>query len=631
MLARPANLTAKQAAHYYEKDDYYDREKESQFACYWYGKGAEKLELNGTIDSQNFQRLLKGYSPAGRRLHAKPIDPEIHRAATDYTFSAPKSVSVAALVQQDYRLIEAHDRAVQSSLKVIEERYIQARAWNAEARQQDKVFTGNLVAANYRHETSRNLDPQLHTHCVVINATQDGRRWKAVSNELAVKNQKLLGQIYQNDLAYQARHLGYETEPRAHGQFELKGYPLETLKAFSSRRQEIEERIAQSGEVESVRSFQRAAIQTRSQKTVLSQDEKRKRWDSTINQHQLQFPPVPESGEPVSTKAESLVQQHLERLAEQEGAFRQEQLEQQILESALGECRFSEIEAAIDHCPELVWYGTRLTTHDRLDRLTQLEQLLGLENAQNQTRETEQAGRTAEADSGRDSGRAIGISIAERLAATLPAIGHTRRNAEQVDRCLEQINNASAKPGIDFAAVSRGIAAIRDREAFKWAGEEIAATLESVSNHLTEFEGVSQQLNQFIEGYRDRLAARETERRHLPGSAEWSHTEFVLSYCESRLRQSKQVRIENKQYWAERNPAANEVLVGRKADSQVIAQGKLTASGWNISEATVELSDWTAFIESQQRQQQRELEHQQAKRQKAINDRKHSQKQDLER
>lgn len=603
MLARPANLSAKQASHYYEKDDYYSKDKHSQFSSYWCGKGSEELGLSGKINADDFQQLLGGYSPQGKRLHAKPIEADNHRAATDYTLNAPKSISVAALVQGDQRLIEAHDRAVQTTLEILESRYTQARVWNSETKQQDKVFTGNLAIAIYRHETNRNQDPHLHSHCVAINATQDGWQWKAVSNELAVQNQKLLGQIYQNDLAYQVRQFGYEIEPRSHGQFELRNYSSETLKAFSSRRQEIESQIARSGEVESVRNLQRAALQTRTRKTVISQDEKRDRWSAMIEQKQLELPLVPKSLEIDQSSAEVFIHQNIEQLIEQEGAFRRELLEQAILENSLGKWRFEQIETAIAQSPELVDYGNKLTTRDQLERFIQLEQLLGLNYAQDEIRQTEKTRRDVQFDSDRDSGRAIGICVSERLAATLRSSSCIGRDTEQIDRCLSRIGKSKPAAGIDVESVARGIAAIAEEKAIEYVGDKITAALESVSRDLTEFEGIRQRLDGLIEQYRNQVV-QENENRPEPRSVEWSRAEFILSYSESRLRHSDQIQIDNDLFWAEHNLDSNEVIVGRKVDSQVIARGKLSERDeWDISTAKVELSDWVEFLRRQQRQQ----------------------------
>ena len=101
-----ANVSASQAENYYESDDYYteddpDLESDSQ----WQGSGAENLDLEGPVDKAVFQHLLHGQTPAGKSLHSKAIKADNHRAATDYTFSAPKSVSIAALIQKDKRVI----------------------------------------------------------------------------------------------------------------------------------------------------------------------------------------------------------------------------------------------------------------------------------------------------------------------------------------------------------------------------------------------------------------------------------------------------------------------------------------------------------------------------------------------
>jgi conjugative relaxase-like TrwC/TraI family protein len=98
----------------------------------------------------------------------------------------------------------------------------------------------NIAAAVFTHSTSREAEPQLHSHCVVMNATllADGR-WFSLSNEAVIAHQKLLGQIYQNELAVALKQQGYQTDAKAHGQFELAGYLPELLKAFSTRRQQI--------------------------------------------------------------------------------------------------------------------------------------------------------------------------------------------------------------------------------------------------------------------------------------------------------------------------------------------------------------------------------------------------------
>ena len=232
-----SNLSAHQAAHYYSKEDYYSQE-EGVSPSRWLGNGAKKLNLSGDVNTETFQQLLRGQTPEGQNLFSRKVNIDKRRAATDFTFSAPKSVSIAALVQQDERVVKAHHQAVAKALSVLEERYAQTRISTETGRQ--RIKTGNLITAVFTHGTSREVEPQLHSHCVVLNATQlpDGR-WFSFSNEQAIANKKLLGQLYQNELAHLLKQQGYDIEPKAHGQFELKGYDPELLKAFSTRRKQI--------------------------------------------------------------------------------------------------------------------------------------------------------------------------------------------------------------------------------------------------------------------------------------------------------------------------------------------------------------------------------------------------------
>jgi conjugative relaxase-like TrwC/TraI family protein len=153
-----SNLSAAQAETYYTKEDYYSSEEKTH-PTQWMGKGTTLLELSGAVSQQDFSSLLAGKAPDGQSLSGKVVAPEKRRAATDFTFSAPKSVSIAALVQQDERVLEAHHQAVSQALSVMEERYAQTRISTPEGRQ--KVVTGNIAAAVFTHSTSREAEPQL--------------------------------------------------------------------------------------------------------------------------------------------------------------------------------------------------------------------------------------------------------------------------------------------------------------------------------------------------------------------------------------------------------------------------------------------------------------------------------------
>jgi conjugative relaxase-like TrwC/TraI family protein len=118
------------------------------------------------------------------------------RVFYDFTFSPPKSVSIAALVTDDSRIIEAHGAAVKVALAELE-RF--ASATHPRCGKHSDRRTGNIVAALFQHETSRALDPHLHTHCIVFNATHDAEvgRWKAMQNYemLAAQNTRRMSII----------------------------------------------------------------------------------------------------------------------------------------------------------------------------------------------------------------------------------------------------------------------------------------------------------------------------------------------------------------------------------------------------------------------------------------------------
>lgn len=306
------SVSAAQAETYYEKDDYYTAGTDAvRSTARWYGQGASTLGLQGEVKPDDFKALLHGTAPNGECLHARAIDPTRHRAATDYTFSAPKSVSIAGLVQGDARVIAAHNQAVDTALEVLQERFAQARISTPEGRQ--RVVTGNIIAAVFQHDSSRELDPQLHSHCVVMNTTQlpDGT-WRSLSNEEIVANQILLGEIYQNELAYQLRQSGYDIDPQGKGQFELNNYSPTLLSTFSTRTRQIETYLQQwqqnleetQGTPLHASQKKQATLRTRQRKQAVPREVLLAAWQQQINDQHLPLPEVPHQERDLSTAAQ---------------------------------------------------------------------------------------------------------------------------------------------------------------------------------------------------------------------------------------------------------------------------------------------------------------------------------------
>ena len=282
-----------QGVSYYERDGYYAREDPAhREASVWVGKGAEALGLEGTVDPDVFSGILEGAVPdgSGRRLGRRLGDGTIgHRPGRDVTFSASKSVSLAALIGGDERIVAAHDAAVRRTLAWIEENVVETRTMDADSGRMVRTGDQKAVIAAFRHEVSRNLDPQLHTHAVIANMVQgeDGGtprsgKWRTMANEKLYACKMLIGAMYRAELARGLEELGYGIEKtHADGRFEIAGVGRPVIEAYSTRRAEIEAAMAAQGlgdTAQDQRLAQRAALVTRAHKREVDRDALRESW-----------------------------------------------------------------------------------------------------------------------------------------------------------------------------------------------------------------------------------------------------------------------------------------------------------------------------------------------------------------
>ncbi|MFS3137016.1 MobF family relaxase [Gluconacetobacter sacchari] len=278
MVATLSALTnAAQAASYYEADDYY---AEGGLApSEWQGKGAEALKLQGAVEHDQFSRLLAG-RVADQQLGATRDGEIAHRPGWDLTFSAPKSVSILAEVAGDRRLVEAHERAVRTTLGLAETHFAATRIREDGAVRRET--TGNLVIATFRHGTSRALDPQLHSHNIILNMTQDdGGQWRSLEPRAFYQLQKQLGAIYRQELAGEVQRLGYAIVRGKDSGFEIAGLDAATLEAFSQRSQAIEAHLSERGtsrEEASAAEKEMAALDTRQAKEAVPHADLVREW-----------------------------------------------------------------------------------------------------------------------------------------------------------------------------------------------------------------------------------------------------------------------------------------------------------------------------------------------------------------
>ena len=209
---------------------------------HWVGKAAARLELEGKEIKQGdaaFEALRQNLIPGGSG-NLTPIIKKNGVRFFDFQCAPQKSVSIMAVMMNDQRLYAAHDKAAKIAFSELE----RFAAFRAGATREPEI-SGNVCAAAFRHDASRSLDPQLHTHFVVANATWDGKHWLALDTCEMFRAIRYAGKVYQNELALECRRLGYSIESVRNEKgiiegFEIAGVSKDIQERFSKRREEVE-------------------------------------------------------------------------------------------------------------------------------------------------------------------------------------------------------------------------------------------------------------------------------------------------------------------------------------------------------------------------------------------------------
>jgi len=249
----------------------------------WHGRGAERLGLKGTVDEHDFTRLCKGRHPVTNEKLMQRDNGENRRVCYFGQISAPKDVSIACLVGGDQRIAGWWQESIKETLKEIED--ITATRVRLGGAIHDRP-TGNMVAAVVTHDTSRALDPQLHTHVCVMNVTYDPveNRWKAVEPRGFYKYQSYLREVSYNKLAEKMKAGSYQLEKARSIGFTIKGFPDDLRENFSKRREDIE-RVADVLKSHSQDALQLITTQTRAEKVHVEPEELKSRWLDEATPH----------------------------------------------------------------------------------------------------------------------------------------------------------------------------------------------------------------------------------------------------------------------------------------------------------------------------------------------------------
>ena len=284
MLSGPRPLaSASEAADYMLYEYLVRNDRAHRTANRWHGRGAEALGLPERVSRRRFVQVLEGHVPGTDIRLGRVVDGEHkHRPGWDCTFSAPKSVSLEALLHDNKAVMWAHDASVRAALDWMEAEFLQTRGYEPATGRRPRVKANGLVAATFRHVASRNNDPQLHTHAVIANMTRNAAgEWRSVEPTQLQRNRRLIGAWYRNDLARRLGKLGYVLVPTQVGglpSFELAGYSPAMLEAFSTRRRDILDYMADKGWKYDAKSAQAATLHTRKRKDEPAKAELSAMW-----------------------------------------------------------------------------------------------------------------------------------------------------------------------------------------------------------------------------------------------------------------------------------------------------------------------------------------------------------------
>jgi conjugative relaxase-like TrwC/TraI family protein len=293
-------ITASQMVHYHKqefansKDNYYT--EGGEIIGTYGGSQADAWGLAGEVTDVTFKRLAEGQHPlTGEQLvrHQKSrtstnakgdkVVTREHRAGWDFTFSAPKSISLTALVGGDAAVRAVHVAAVTKALDAIE-KYAQARVPRTKeemAAEPDKKrggnrpeTTGRLVTARFEHDSARPVNgyaaPQVHTHVIVFNVTvTDEGKARPLQPRQLFKSQRYATRVYRKALWEGLEALSYRVVRAEKGEPQIAGYTKEYLEAASPRSQQIKKRLAEINQT-GAEAAQLAAAQTREKKVDLS-------------------------------------------------------------------------------------------------------------------------------------------------------------------------------------------------------------------------------------------------------------------------------------------------------------------------------------------------------------------------
>lgn len=297
MMSKPKKIgTSDAAVRYYidapdalaegekVRDDYYVNAQEPPGK--WIGGGGiDGIEAGQEVKPEQWMPIMKGCDPTTGEFKLKSSSPnKKHTPGIDLTFSPDKSVSVLwafASPEVRQKMEEAHEASVREAILFAADHAVVVRS-GAQGKIHEKVGRENILAAEFSHFTSRDLDPQQHTHVVIANMQRcsDGT-YRAIESRYLYDYQSSIANTYNANYAARLREIGCVVEVDSTGNFKLVGVPEDLCKDFSKRREDIEAYVEQNGGTGTRAEKQVATLATRKDKNrSITRAELTARWEA---------------------------------------------------------------------------------------------------------------------------------------------------------------------------------------------------------------------------------------------------------------------------------------------------------------------------------------------------------------
>ena len=330
----------------------------------WIGAGAEHLGLKDNVTRGQFHALCENLKPQNdERLTQRQLKADQRRVFFDFTCAPPKSVSVLAVTLDDERLVTAHEESACIAFRELE--IFAAARVRKHGSRTDRV-TGNLVAASFVHDSSRALDPQLHTHFTVFNATFDETEkcWKALEARGMYDAIRYGTAVYRNELAKRVQQIGYRIQPAKNG-FQIEGVSDGVLQQFSKRAQqrdavvkEMEEKLGRKlsnneishavhqSRAKKVKGISTAEVRER-QLAQLSADDRQSLQTLRASAHSTRLPQI-------ALVEKQALNHAVAHVFERKSVAPEHELLSVALSHRLGAVDLNHLKATVKHLPDLV-------------------------------------------------------------------------------------------------------------------------------------------------------------------------------------------------------------------------------------------------------------------------------------